>query len=47
VPAGLWAAAGALGLLFAGEAVHGWLTFSRVQRGAGAEIVDDEEEEAE
>jgi phosphatidylglycerophosphate synthase len=43
-PLGLWIAAGALGLLFVGEAVHGWLTFNRDR---AVTTYEDEEEEAE
>ena len=43
-PAGLWAAAAVLGLLFVGEAVYGWLTFQPRPRGT---TYDDEEDEGE
>ena len=42
VPAGLFVAAAALGLLFAGEAAHGWATFTRV----GPVAAPDDDEEA-
>jgi hypothetical protein len=40
VPAGFWVAAAALAILFVGEAVHGWATYTRPQ----GVLIDDEQE---
>jgi hypothetical protein len=40
VPAGFWVAAAALSILFVGEAVHGWATYTRPQ----GVLIDDEQE---
>jgi type IV secretory pathway TrbD component len=42
---GFWVLAGALAILFVGDAIHDWATFENHQRGAAA--LDDEQEEAE